>query len=85
MSYLKTPAAADQLGITYHRLIGLVRFRKIVRPERDSSGDYLWAEGDLERARQALAVMHRSKPDAARGSLKQRIARVEQSVYAPGP
>jgi hypothetical protein len=82
MSYLKTPAAADQLGITYHRLIGLIRFRKIIRPERDSSGDYLWADADLERARQALAVMHAPKPAAARGSLRRRIARLEQNVPA---
>jgi hypothetical protein len=60
MPYLKTPAAADQLDITYHRLIGLVRFRKIEPPARDSSGDYVWTEADLERARRALTTGRRA-------------------------
>jgi hypothetical protein len=52
---LKTPEAARTLGVTYHRLMGLLRFRRISPlPEKDSSGDYLWAQADLERARQAL-------------------------------
>jgi hypothetical protein len=50
----KTPVAAAELKTTYHKLIGLVRFGKIPPPARDSSGDYLWDESDLERARQAL-------------------------------
>ncbi len=54
MSYRKTPAAARELGITYHRLIGLIRFDKIEPPARDSSGDYVWTDDDLERARAAL-------------------------------
>jgi hypothetical protein len=54
--YLKTPVAARQLGTTYHRVMGLIRFGKIPTPERDSSGDYLWTAEDLERARQALAA-----------------------------
>jgi hypothetical protein len=53
---LKTPAAAGALGETYHRLIGLIRFGKIhPRPQRDSSGDYLWFPDDMERARELLA------------------------------
>jgi hypothetical protein len=55
MAYFKTPAAAEHLGTTYHKLIGLLRFRKIKPPQRDSSGDYVWTPEDLERARQALA------------------------------
>jgi hypothetical protein len=61
MSYLKSPAAADALGVTYHRLIGLIRFRKISPPERDSSGDFVWGKSDLERARKALAGRKRKR------------------------
>ncbi len=52
--YLKTAAAADQLGISYYQLFGLLRFRKIKPPARDSSGDYVWTPGDVKRARHAL-------------------------------
>jgi hypothetical protein len=52
--YRKTPVAARELGTTYHRLIGLLRFGKIDPPARDTSGDYVWTDADLERARQAL-------------------------------
>jgi hypothetical protein len=54
--HLKTPVAARELGTTYHRLIGLVRFNKIDPPQRDSSGDYIWSPADIERAREALAA-----------------------------
>ena len=59
--YRKTPAAADELGISYHRLIGLLRFRKIIPPARDSSGDYIWTDADLRRARKALAILRGAK------------------------
>lgn len=61
MPYRKTPVAARELGTTYHRLIGLIRFSKMVPPERDSSGDYVWTDDDMARARQALAIDHRRK------------------------
>jgi hypothetical protein len=50
----KTPAAADLVPTSYHRLISLVRFRKIPAPEKDTSGDYSWTEEDIARARKAL-------------------------------
>ena len=56
MHFLKTPLAAEHLGVSYHRLIGLLRFRKMEPPARDSSGDYVWTDSDLERARKALAL-----------------------------
>jgi hypothetical protein len=52
----KTPVAAKELGVSYHQLIGLVRFGKLDPPPgRDSSGDYLWTDADLTRAREAFA------------------------------
>jgi hypothetical protein len=62
MHHRKTPIAARELGVSYHRLINLVRFRKIEPPLRDTSGDYLWSDGDLGRARTALTAMRRLKP-----------------------
>jgi hypothetical protein len=62
MLFLKTPAAADKLGVSYHRLIGLLRFRKIEPPARDSSGDFVWSDADLERVRKALAKLPAGVP-----------------------
>jgi hypothetical protein len=58
----KTPVAARELGVSYHQLIGLVRFGKLDPPPgRDSSGDYLWTDGDMARAREAFAGVGRRK------------------------
>jgi hypothetical protein len=51
----KTPLAARELGITYSHLIRLLRNDRLAPPGRDSSGDYLWSDNDLERVRQVLA------------------------------
>lgn len=61
MTYRKTPVAARELGISYHQLIGLIRYGVIEPPGRDSSGDYLWDEAGLQRARQALAARKRKR------------------------
>jgi hypothetical protein len=63
--FIKTPVAARELGVTYHRLIGLLRFNKIPAPVRDSSGDYLWSPDDITRARQALQPRAKEVADAA--------------------
>jgi hypothetical protein len=55
MTYQKTPAVADLLGISYSRLINLLRTRRLVPPQKDTSGDYVWTSEDVERARQVLA------------------------------
>jgi hypothetical protein len=52
----KTPAVARALGVTYHRLINLIRIGKISSPQKDTSGDYLWTDSDLGAARKALTV-----------------------------
>ncbi len=51
---LKTTAAARLLGVPYWRLFALVR-DGLVTPPKDSSGDYVWTDSDIERAREALA------------------------------
>jgi hypothetical protein len=67
MTYRKTPVAARELGISYSQLIGLLRYSKIAPPARDTSGDYIWADEDLARARNALAAARAPKPEAAAG------------------
>jgi hypothetical protein len=52
---MKTPIAAKQLGVPVYKLASLIRFQKITPPEKDTSGDYIWAAADIERARAALA------------------------------
>jgi hypothetical protein len=55
MTYQKTPAVADALGISYSRLINFLRTRRLNPPQKDTSGDYVWTPEDVERARQVLA------------------------------
>lgn len=62
--YRKTPVAARESGITYHRLISLMRYGKLTPPARDSSGDFIWTDADMERIRQALALPRVRRGDA---------------------
>jgi hypothetical protein len=53
----KTPVAARELGVSYSRLICLLRYQKIPAPPKDTSDDYVWRDEDMERARAALRVL----------------------------
>jgi hypothetical protein len=64
MNFHKTPVAAAALGVTYHRLIDLVRFHKITPPHRDTSGHFIWMPADMERARAALQIDRRRTREA---------------------
>jgi len=55
MSYLKSGAAARLLGVSYHVLFELMRGGHLEPPHKDSGGQFVWTEADLERARQAVA------------------------------
>lgn len=61
MQTRKSPIAARELGVPYYRLIGLLRSEKLQPPQKDSSGDYVWTDADLEAARQAMAIDYRRK------------------------
>ena len=50
-----------ELGVTYYRLIGLLRAGKMSSPQKDGSGDYLWSDKDLAAARKALSIDRRRK------------------------
>jgi hypothetical protein len=62
---MKTIQAVPHLNTTYHKLMGLIRCRKIPLPAKDCSGDYVWSPDDLARARQALDAMRRPKAEEA--------------------
>jgi DNA-binding transcriptional MerR regulator len=53
--YLKSGAVAQQLGIPYYTLFELMRGGHLQPPQKDSSGQYVWTEADVERARHAVA------------------------------
>jgi hypothetical protein len=59
---VKTKVAADLLNTNVGNLLSALRRKKIpVTLKRDSSGDYLWFEADLEVARKSLATDKRRK------------------------
>jgi hypothetical protein len=59
--YRKTTAAAAELGERYYTLLNLVRYQKVPAPAKDSSGDFIWSDEDLERARIALRTSRRAR------------------------
>ncbi len=52
--FRKTPVAAREVETNYPRLMSLVRLGKIPAPMKDSSGDYLWSDQDIDNAREAI-------------------------------
>ena len=63
--YRKTPVAARESGISYTRLMDLMRYGHLAPPGRDSSGHFIWTDADMERIRQALAVPRAPRKEAA--------------------
>jgi hypothetical protein len=59
--YLKTTRAAEHLCLKAKTLLALIRHRRILAPEKDSSGDYVWSPRDLARARAALRIDRRRR------------------------
>jgi hypothetical protein len=68
LPFLKTPAAADALGVQYWTLHQLIRQRSIPAPAKDSSGDFVWSPEDLDRARQALAARRPARKESPHAS-----------------
>jgi predicted site-specific integrase-resolvase len=56
MGNLTTRAVADHLGVPYYTLANLLRAGRMAPPTKNLSGDYVWSEADVERARAALAA-----------------------------
>lgn len=61
MNVRKSPMAAKELGISFYHLHGLLRSDKITPPQKDSSGDYIWTDADVEGARKVLEEIARRK------------------------
>ena len=55
----KTRDVVRLLGVTISRLRWLLTAGKIPLPARDSSGDFVWSDEAIERARQALLTTRR--------------------------
>ena len=62
---LKTPIAADKLGVAETQLYSLIRKKRIPRPNQDSSGDFCWLPADIEAARQAIESRRQRKTEPA--------------------
>jgi hypothetical protein len=59
--YQKSTQLCDTLGIPYWRLVYLLQARRVPKPNRDSSGDYLWSPAEIEAVRRALASQRQRK------------------------
>lgn len=58
---LKSRQLVERHGISYHRIVAALRSGKVKPPPKDCSGDYLWAEENVEELMQALATDRRRK------------------------
>jgi hypothetical protein len=54
----KTQDTARELGCSGELLYGLIRRGRMPRPGKDSSGDLVWNDGDLEAARAAIRARY---------------------------
>jgi predicted DNA-binding transcriptional regulator AlpA len=61
MNFLRTPAAAERLGVSDNLLYNLVKRRRIPAPPRDSSRCLIWFESDLAGVREYLSARERCK------------------------
>jgi hypothetical protein len=52
----KTPQVAATLKTTVATLYAMLRAQKIAPPRKDYSGDFVWEEDDVARARAALGI-----------------------------
>jgi hypothetical protein len=50
----KTSDVLRSLDCSYWQLINLIRGKKIPAPLKDASGDYVWRDEDVNRAREAM-------------------------------
>jgi hypothetical protein len=65
MPPIKTRDAAKLLGCRYFQLIYAINTERLTPPAKDSSGDYVWTDADIERARAALAAWKQKRATAS--------------------
>ena len=61
LTHYKTLTASRRLGLSYSRLYYALRNGHIPAPPKDESGDYVWTDADIERAREALALRQQKR------------------------
>jgi hypothetical protein len=61
MSWYKSRVVSNMLGVPYYTLFGLITRGRMAAPAKDSSGDFVWTDADVERARAALAARHQRR------------------------
>jgi hypothetical protein len=61
----KTKDVARELGISVLKLRAMLQNEKLEPPPKDSSGDYVWTDADVERARVAAQTDRRRRRPAA--------------------
>jgi hypothetical protein len=62
---ITTRDAAKALGVTYTQLHYLINTDRLQAPLKNISGGYEWTDGDVERARTALAAWRRYERKAS--------------------
>jgi hypothetical protein len=71
LKFRKTSSVAKLLGVQYWILFDLIRGNKIPSPAKDESGDFVWLEKDLNRAKLILDERQSKRAARAERKLKQ--------------
>jgi hypothetical protein len=57
----KTQEVAKEEGVPSYRILYLLQHGRLTPPPKDSSGDYVWGDGNVRRLRAALAQVKRRR------------------------
>jgi hypothetical protein len=57
----KTRDVAREIGVPYTLIYSRLRSGRLAPPGKDSAGDYVWTDADVERARKELADVARQR------------------------
>ena len=70
----KTCQVCRELPASYTQITAALRARKLRRPQKDASGDFMWSPGDVAALRRALALDLRLVPRARRDALRKGVS-----------
>jgi hypothetical protein len=57
----KTRSVCNFLNVRYSHLTCMLRDGRLAPPAKDESGDFVWLDSDIQRAREALAMPRRKR------------------------
>ncbi len=60
--YRKSRQVTELLGISYWKLVSMLRSGKLPQPQKDASGDLILSSRDVANARKALGIDRRKRP-----------------------